>query len=301
MINIKQPLLETIDLSWPKGQGKVRDIFYMGDRLLIVTTDRISAFDVVLPALIPHKGMVLNQMSLFWFRMFQDEVANHILTDNINELPLEVRALSNVLAGRTVLVKKVEMFPVECVVRGYLTGSGLASYQATGMVCGVRLPKGLVKASRLPEPIFTPTTKAEQGHDVPVTYEEMVRIVGRRATNCMQSISLLIYTQAAKYALRRGIIIADTKFEFGVDENKNLVWADEALTPDSSRFWPLTSYEPGHVQPSFDKQPLRDWLTASGWNKKPPAPVLPDDVIRATSERYLEAFWCLTGKRLERV
>ena len=282
-------------------QGKVRDTYDLGDRLLIVATDRVSAFDVVLPNGIPEKGRVLTQLSAFWFARVDAVVPTHFirLADGTaaDELPF---TLPPELMGRSMIVHKAERVDVECVVRGYLAGSGWADYQKSGRVCGIRLPEGLEESQELPEPIFTPTTKAETGHDEPLTYDELVGIVGPDAANVLRLRSLAIYRYAWQYAFERGIIIADTKFEFGY-WNGELILIDEVLTPDSSRFWPADQYRPGRGQPSFDKQGVRDWLTASGWNKQPPAPHLPPEVIAETTERYREAYRRLTGEELPRV
>ena len=276
-------------------RGKVRDTHDLGDRLLIIATDRISAFDVVLPEGIPDKGAVLTQLSAFWFEKVESVVPTHFirLADGsaADDLPF---ALPPELVGRSTIVRKAERVDVECVVRGYLAGSGWSDYQRDGRVCGIRLPPDLVESQQLPDPIFTPTTKAASGHDEPMTYEQLVELVGASAANVLKLRSLAIYRYAWQYAIERGIIIADTKFEFGYVDGE-LILIDEVLTPDSSRFWPLAQYEPGHGQASFDKQGVRDWLTASGWNKQPPAPHLPPDVVADTAERYREAYRLLTG------
>jgi len=298
------------------ARGKVRDTYDLpapasggGERLLIVTTDRISAFDVVLPVGIPDKGDVLTQLSAFWFEATAAVVPNHFLrlSDGTaaDELPFE---LPREFLGRAMIVRKARRVDVECVARGYLAGSGWAEYQESGSVCGIRLPRGLRESEQLPEPIFTPTTKAETGHDLPLTYEEVEAMVGREAADVLKVRSLALYRYGAAYARERGIIIADTKMEFGwaqVDADarsgrEELIVIDELLTPDSSRFWPADRYEPGRPQASFDKQPVRDWLSASGWNKAPPAPALPPDVVQQTAERYREAFSRLTGRELWR-
>ncbi len=285
----------SIDLA-PDARGKVRDIFDLGDRLLIVATDRISAFDVVLPDPIPYKGQVLTQISLFWLHELADTVPNHLISADPADLPADFRAYASSLAGRMMLVRKAEVFPVECIVRGYLAGSGWKEYQERGTVCGQPLPAGLLESSRLPEPIFTPSTKAAVGeHDENISFERMVDLIGREHAERLRDVSIELYSRAAEYARTRGIIIADTKFEFGlIDGEVTLI--DEVLTPDSSRFWPADSYEPGHGQPSFDKQFVRDWLEASGWDKKPPAPHLPEDVIVMTAEKYVEAYEAITGE-----
>jgi phosphoribosylaminoimidazole-succinocarboxamide synthase len=281
--------------------GKVRDIYGVDDdRLLIVATDRISAFDCVLPNAIPHKGQTLTQLSGFWFDRFSALVPNHLITADVNEFPAEVRdSLSDesksLMAGRSMLVRRAEVIPFECVVRGYLAGSGWKEYQRTGMICGHRLPEGLVESAKLPEPIFTPATKAEEGHDINVTIDEMSWAVGEDLARRLEEISLKIYREAARFAEPRGIIICDTKFEFGWRHGQ-LILVDEILTPDSSRFWPRDSYAPGKPQPSFDKQFVRDYLETLDWDKRPPAPALPGEIVTATSEKYLEAYRLLTGR-----
>ena len=279
-------------------RGKVRDLYLTGsDRLVIVASDRISAFDVVLAPGIPGKGVVLTQLSSFWFALLADVVPSHIVATELRDFP-EPFASCSELAGRACLVRSVRIVPIECVVRGYLVGTGWKEYQAAGSVCGVRLPAGLAVADRLPEPIFTPSTKAEVGHDENISFDRTVEFVGPAVAERLRACSLALYRRAASYAESRGIIIADTKFEFGIDDSGALVWADEALTPDSSRFWPAAEYRPGSNPPSFDKQFVRDWLEASGWNKLPPAPTLPTPVIEGTLDRYLEAFRRLTGREL---
>ncbi len=280
------------------SSGKVRDMFDLGDALLIVTSDRISAFDVVLPVGIPNKGKVLNQLSLFWFKFLKGTTANHLITGDVMKMPAEVRRHRDVLAGRSMLVKKAKPFPVECVARGYLIGSGWKDYQATGEVCGIRLPKGLKQASKLPEPIFTPSTKAEVGHDMNIGFDQVVQAVGKKTADELRRRTLAIYAKGAAYAETKGIILADTKFEFGAVGDE-IILIDEVLTPDSSRFWPKSSYNVGISPPSFDKQFVRDWLESIKWDKKPPAPELPVDVARKTSEKYVEAYKLLTGKKLE--
>ncbi len=280
----------------PTSQGKVRDLFDLGDTMLLVASDRLSAFDVVLPDPIPYKGEVLTKVSLFWFDLLGDVVANHLISADVEDLPEEFSAYAEGLAGRFMLVKKAEVFPVECIVRGYLAGSGWNEYRQSGTVCGQKLPEGLVESSRLPEPIFTPSTKAAIGdHDENISFEAMVDIIGEEYANTLRDASIEVYKRAAEHALERGIIIADTKFEFGlVDGVVTLV--DEVLTPDSSRFWPVESYEPGQGQPSFDKQFVRDWLQSSGWDKTPPAPELPEDIITVTAEKYIEAYEMITDE-----
>ena len=280
-------------------RGKVRDIYEIGsNRLLLVATDRISAFDCILPTPIPRKGEVLTALSSFWFKRLENLVDHHLITADFEKMPEAVRGHEE-LRGRSMLVKKTNVFPVECVVRGYLEGSGWKDYKETGGVCGHELPRGMKHCEKLHKPIFTPATKAESGHDENVTQLEFVKIVGHDTAALLKSISLAIYKEASEYALTRGIIIADTKFEFGTDEDGNILLIDEVLTPDSSRFWPADKYEPGHPQPSFDKQFVREYLESLDWDKTPPAPPLPDDIAAATSERYLEAYRLLTGKELD--
>lgn len=283
-------------------RGKVRDTYDLGDKLLIVSTDRISAFDVVLPCAIPCKGLVLNQLSSFWFQKTSHIVPNHLIAPiyNLSELegflPEKVE-LPNYLVGRSMVVTKAERIPVECVVRGYLSGSAWTEYKESGIVYGIALPKGLRESQQLAHPIFTPTTKAESGHDQPLTKKELQDLVGRELARELEEKSLAIYNHAKDFALNRGIIIADTKFEFGIADEK-LILIDELLTPDSSRFWDAAQYKEGQSQPSFDKQLVRDWLVQSGWNKEPPAPMLPQEVIEATTKRYIEAYKRLTGDDL---
>lgn len=294
------PLLET-SLSGLRlvRRGKVRDVYAVdNESLLIVATDRISAFDCVLPTPIQRKGEVLTALSQFWFDRLGHVVANHLLTTKIDEMPEAVRQHAGVLAGRTMLVKRAEVFPVECVVRGYLVGSGWKDYLRTGEVCGHKLPAGLRESQELAEPLFTPSTKAEQGHDENISEQQVRDLVGPEATNQLRDTSLRLYSEARDYARQRGIIIADTKFEFGLDKNGTLTLVDEVLTPDSSRFWPASEYEPGRSQPSFDKQFVRDYLERLDWDKKPPAPAIPEDIAAATTARYLEAYRLLTGKEL---
>jgi phosphoribosylaminoimidazole-succinocarboxamide synthase len=286
-----------------KNRGKVRDIYDLGEHLLMVTTDRISAFDVVLPDGIPGKGAVLTQLSAFWFRWlfeYEDMLPNHLVTTDVAAYPSACRPYGDILRGRSMLVQKADPLPVECIVRGYLSGSGWADYQRTGAVCGQSLPKGLVESEKLPEPLFTPSTKAEQGqHDLNIPFHEMEAKVGKELAKTVREASLKIYQRATAYAREKGIIIADTKLEFGVDPaTQQPILIDEVLTPDSSRFWPLAGYSAGCSQPSFDKQFVRDYLTSIHWNKTPPAPHLPDDVIRQTSRRYREAYELLTDNLL---
>jgi phosphoribosylaminoimidazole-succinocarboxamide synthase len=285
----------------PAARGKVRDIYDLGDRLLIVASDRLSAFDVVLPTGIPDKGRVLTQLSLFWFDLLRDVVPNHVL--NAAEFPAEFAAHRDELAGRSMVVRKTRPLPIECVVRGYVSGSGWKDYRATGKICGIALPGGLRESDRLPEPIFTPATKAVSGHDENISFEQAVSLVGQDLAERVRKISLDIYRRAAAYAEPRGIVLADTKFEFGLlpgaHEGSELIWIDEALTPDSSRFWPAVEYQPGGAQPSFDKQYVRDYLERIQWSKTPPGPELPADVVAATRAKYREAFRILTGKELD--
>ena len=288
-----------IDSPLPnKTRGKVRDTYDLGERLLIVATDRISAFDVILPTGIPDKGKVLNQMSAWWFEHTRDVVPNHFLriTDGskADELPFDLPAE---LIGRSSIVRKAKRVDVECIVRGYLSGSAWAEYSRYGTVNGVKMESGLVESQQLPEPMFTPTTKAEEGHDEPMTFSDLIQEVGPEPAQVLRLRSLALYNFAAAYARERGIIIADTKFEFGWYEDE-LIVIDEILTPDSSRFWGVEEYRPGQPQPSFDKQYVRDWLLASGWNKEPPAPELPSDVVQGTTERYKEAYRRLTGQEV---
>jgi len=277
--------------------GKVREMFDLGQEYLMVATDRISAFDHILPNGIPYKGAVLNQISLFWFDMVKGIIDNHTLVSDISQFPENLREFK-ALDKRAVVVKKAKPLPVECIVRGYLSGSGWKEYQQMGSVCGLELPSGLEESSMLPEPIFTPSTKAETGHDVNVSFEKAAEIVGEEIATTLQTKSLEIYQKAASYARDRGIIIADTKFEFGI-YNDEVILIDEVLTPDSSRFWPLDDYMPGRPQKSFDKQYVRDYLLSINWGKEPPVPTLPADVIKETSRKYLEAYEKLTGKKLE--
>ena len=280
-----------------KARGKVRDIYDVGDRLLIVATDRLSAFDYLLPDPIPGKGKVLNQISLFWFDRFADLIPNHIVASDVGEFPEPLRDHAAQLEGRSVLVRRLEMLPVECVARGYLAGSGWKEYREHGTVCGMRLPDGLEESAALPEPIFTPSTKAHDGHDENIPFSEVERLIGSELAATIRDKTLALYGAGADYARDRGIIIADTKFEFGMDGDE-LVLADEVLTPDSSRFWPAERYEAGRGQPSFDKQYVRDWLESSGWNKRPPVPTLPAEIVQGTRTRYLEIYRILTGAEL---
>jgi phosphoribosylaminoimidazole-succinocarboxamide synthase len=279
-----------------RGRGKVRDIYELGDKLLIVATDRLSAFDVVLPTPIPDKGKVLTQISFFWFETLANVVPNHVLSGT--DFTGELAPYSAALQGRAMLVRKTEPLPVECVVRGYISGSGWKDYQKSGAICGISLPKGLRESDKLPEPIFTPSTKATTGHDENISFDETVALIGQPLAEKIRDTSLEIYKQASERAAKRGIIIADTKFEFGTIGDE-LIWIDEALTPDSSRFWPADQYAPGKAQPSFDKQFVRDYLERIGWNKQPPGPELPADVVNATQAKYREAYEKVTGHPLD--
>ena len=290
--------IEQTSLPFPLSRrGKVRDVYDLGDTFLFVATDRISAFDVVLSPGVPDKGRVLTQISNFWFDRFS-HVENHIVESDFDRFPSEVRAHKD-LRGRSVLVKKCSVIPIECVARGYLVGSGLKEYNQTGKVCGIDLPVGLKTASKLPKPIFTPATKEDTGHDINISFEDMSERIGEDLASQLRDLTLTLYHEAAEYALSRGIIIADTKFEFGLFEGR-VVWIDEALTPDSSRFWPADGYAVGKNPPSYDKQFVRDWLEQTGWDKNPPAPELPPDVVMKTREKYLEAYRQLTGTELQR-
>ena len=280
----------------PTAQGKVRDLYDLGDKLLLVATDRISAFDYILEDEIPHKGEVLTRLSCFWFDLLSGVVNNHLISTNVADLPEEFAPYADYLNGRFMLVHKMEMLPAECIVRGYLTGSGLASYQETGEVCGINLPEGLVESSKIPEAIFTPSTKAEIGdHDENISYEQTVELMGEEDASELRRLSLAVYNKAADYAASRGIIIADTKFEFG-KLNGAIRLGDEVLTPDSSRFWAASSYQEGQSQPSFDKQFVRDWLNAN-WDRTGNPPRLPQDIIDATSEKYIQAYELITGEK----
>ena len=290
-------ILQT-DLPLPLvARGKVRDIYEVGGNLLIVATDRISAFDYILPTGIPRKGEVLNRISLFWFDFLKDFVPNHVATADVNKYPAMLWAHRAKLEGRSMLVDRADMIQIECVARGYLSGSGWKEYRDTGKVCGISLPPGLRESDKLPEPIFTPATKADTGHDENISFDRVVEKVGRETAERLRDLTLRIYRIASEYADTRGIVIADTKFEFGFVDGQ-LVLADEVLTPDSSRFWPKSEYAPGGPQPSYDKQFVRDYLESIRWNKQPPAPVLPDDVVERTSAKYREAYRLLAGVEL---
>jgi phosphoribosylaminoimidazole-succinocarboxamide synthase len=279
------------------ARGKVRDLYNLNGQLLFVATDRISAFDYVLATGIPEKGRVLTQLSLFWFDFLKDVVKNHLVTASVDQYPAPLKKYADDLRGRSMLVTKAQMIDIECVARGYLSGSGWKEYQQTGAVCGIKLPSGLKESDKLPEPIFTPATKALTGHDENISIEEMAKRTGKELAEKLRDLTLKIYKTAADYAAGRGIIIADTKFEFG-QTSQGLILADEVLTPDSSRFWPADKYQPGKAQESFDKQFVRDYLEAIKWNKQPPAPSLPEDVARKTSEKYIEAYKILAGREL---
>ena len=294
----QEPILLETKLPLPlKARGKVRDIYDLGEKLLFIATDRISAFDCVLASGIPCKGRILTQMSLFWFDFLKPVIPSHFVTASAAEFPKRLVRHRKALSGRSMVVKKAEMIQVECVARGYLAGSGWKEYQAQRKVCGIPLPSGLRESDRLPEPIFTPATKAQTGHDVNVPFRHVANLLGVESAGKLRDLTLEIYERAAAYSLARGIILADTKLEFGF-VNDELVLADEVLTPDSSRYWPLDSYEPGRPQVSFDKQYVRDYLETLRWNKKPPAPALPEEVVRKTSEKYEESYSRLTGHAL---
>lgn len=286
-----------IDIK-PDAQGKVRDIYDLGDKLLMVATDRISAFDYILEDEIPYKGAVLTQISLFWLEQLKDVIGNHLISADVADLPEQFKPYADYLRGRFMLVKKAEMFPVECIVRGYLAGSGLKEYQKQGTVCGIQLPEGLVNSSKLPEPIFTPSTKAEIGdHDENISFERCAEIIGEDAATQLRDLAIKVYSVARDHAAENGIIIADTKFEFGVIDGQ-IILADEVLTPDSSRFWPGDAYEPGRDQASFDKQYVRDWLNAN-WDRQGNPPHLPQEVIERTSQKYIAAYEKISGKKFE--
>ena len=293
-----EPLL-TLDLPGVKKikSGKVRELFDLGDWFLMVATDRISAFDCILPNGIPRKGEVLTQISFFWFDRFQSVVANHLAARPGGPLPKELKGFEEQLAKRSMIVKKAKPLPIECVVRGYLAGSGWKEYKQSQTVCGIKLPAGLSESSELPEPIFTPATKAETGHDINISFEEAAKLTGDKIAQQARDISIKLYSDARDYARQRGIIIADTKFEFGLYDNQ-LILIDEVLTPDSSRFWPADEYKAGRGQPSFDKQYVRDWLETLDWDKSPPAPALPADVVAKTTAKYVDAYERITGKKL---
>jgi phosphoribosylaminoimidazole-succinocarboxamide synthase len=292
---LTQSELSTLTLH---ARGKVRDIYEVGDDLLFVASDRISAFDHILASEIPDKGKVLSQLSLFWFDFLQKVVPNHVISARVENYPASLREFSGQLRGRSMLVRRAHMFPVECVARGYLSGSGWKEYQQTQSICGIPLPAGLRESDRLPEAIFTPATKSNTGHDINISFEETVKLVGHDTGEKLRELTLRIYSLAVAHAKNRGIIIADTKFEFGLVDGK-ITLADEVLTPDSSRFWPAESYRPGGPQFSYDKQFVRDYLESIHWDKNPPAPVLPDDIVRKTREKYIQAYRQLSGRELE--
>ena len=279
-------------------KGKVRNVYDLGDSLLMVVTDRISAFDVVFDELIPDKGKVLSSISAFWFDFTKDIIPNHVITTDPKEYPMGLDKYEEELKGRSMLVKKVNMLPCECIVRGYLEGSALKEYKKSGTVGGMKMPEGLVQGDKLPEPLFTPSTKADEGHDINITYEQLIDLLGEEDAKALKEAALKLYTSVSEYALTQGLILADTKFEFGKIDGK-LVVADEMFTPDSSRFWDAADYEPGRAQKSFDKQYLREWLETLDWDKTYPAPKLPDEVIAKTAEKYRECYSKLTGKELE--
>jgi phosphoribosylaminoimidazole-succinocarboxamide synthase len=279
-------------------KGKVRDVYDVNDKLLLIVTDRISAFDFVLPEPIPNKGIFLTQISKFWFEFFKDTALNHVISADISEFPDVLKQHKEILNGRSMLVKKAKVFPIECIVRGYLSGSAWKSYQKDGTVCGKKLPEGLKESDKFEEPLFTPSTKAESGHDINISYDEMVRLIGKEDAEKIKNLSLELYKKGAEYALDKGIIIADTKFEFGKIDDKIII-VDELLTPDSSRFWPADKYESGKSQPSFDKQYVRDYLSSTGWDKNSSPPNLPDYVIEETQNKYREAYERLTGEKFK--
>jgi len=291
-----QPLAKTsfTDVELFK-RGKVRDVYDLKDKLLVVSTDRVSCFDVVLPTCIPHKGEILTQLSLFWFNFTKDIVANHFISAEVSQYPKELRRYDNILKGRSMLVKKAKAIPVECVVRGYLSGSGWKEYSKSRSICGIKLPEGLRESDKLPEPIFTPSTKEDVGHDVNVSQKYVEGQLGKGVTDRLEEISIALYNKASRYAESKGIIIADTKFEFGIYD-KEIILIDEILTPDSSRFWPKDQYKPGGGQPSFDKQFVRDYLETLTWDKTPPGPELPDEIVQKTSQKYLQALTMISGK-----
>ena len=299
-VPLADPLLETrLNGLAPQRQGKVRDIYDVDDALLLIATDRISAFDYVLGSGIPDKGKVLTQLSAFWFDETRDIVPNHVLETDVRRYPAELSRHADVLTGRSMFVRKTNPVPVECVARGYLSGSGWKDYVATGAVCGVRLPPGLRESDRLPEPIFTPATKAASGHDVNISEAEAGRLIGADLIAKLRSLTMALYTFGAAHADRCGILMADTKFEFGLTPDGQILLIDEAMTPDSSRYWPKDQYNPGRAQPSFDKQFVRDYLERIRWNKQPPVPSLPDEVVARTREKYIEAFRRLSGRELD--
>jgi phosphoribosylaminoimidazole-succinocarboxamide synthase len=278
------------------AQGKVRDVYAVGGDLLIVATDRISAFDCILPQGIPGKGRVLTQMSIFWFEFLKDAVPNHLIATDVSDFPAPLREFRDQLEGRSMLVKRCRMEPIECVARGYVSGSGWKDYKRTGAICGIPLRAGLRESDRLPQPLFTPASKASTGHDENISFDEAASAIGTVTAELLRSLTLRIYGAAAQHAESRGIILADTKFEFGVDGSGELVLGDEVCTPDSSRFWPADEYEAGRGQPSFDKQYVRDWAAGTGWDRNPPAPAIPDEIVARTREKYVEAYERVTGR-----
>jgi phosphoribosylaminoimidazole-succinocarboxamide synthase len=299
-VSLPSPLIETrINGLPPNRQGKVRDIYDAGDALVLIATDRISAFDYVLGSGIPDKGKVLTQLSRFWFEQTRHLVPNHLMSMDVAEYPPPFNTAADTLRGRSMLVRKTNPVPIECVARGYLSGSGWKDYQATGAVCGIALPAGLRESDRLPEPIFTPATKATSGHDINISEADAGALIGTDLIRRLRALTLALYAFGTAHAERHGIILADTKFEFGLLPDGQILLIDEAMTPDSSRYWPQDQYEPGRAQPSFDKQFVRDYLESIRWNKQPPVPSLPDDVVRRTRDKYLEAFRRLTGRELE--
>ena len=279
-------------------KGKIRDVYDINDKLLLIVTDRISAFDYVLNEPIPNKGICLTQISKFWFDYFKNTIPSHVISADMEDFPEELKQHKEILLGRSMLVKKAKVLPVECIVRGYISGSAWKSYQKNGSVCGINLPKGLRESDKFNEPLFTPSTKAESGHDINISFKEMERLIGKEDANRIKELSLKIYKKGAKYALQRGIIIADTKFEFGKIDDK-IILVDELLTPDSSRFWPADKYEPGRSQPSFDKQYVRDYLSSTGWDKNSNPPNLPDYIIAETQNKYREAYEKITGEKFK--
>ena len=293
LLETKMPSLNMVN------RGKVRDIYDLGEHLLLVTTDRLSAFDVIMNEGIPKKGQVLNQISIFWFKRMADIIPHHIVATEVSDYPAATHTYRDQLAGRSMLVKKARPLPIECIVRGYVSGSGWKEYRRQGSICGITLPENLVESSRLEKPIFTPSTKAELGaHDENISFDEAVKLCGWEIAERVSEISIEIYSRARDFAWDKGIIIADTKFEFGIMDDGSLLWIDEALSPDSSRFWPKASYQPGGPQPSFDKQFVRDYLETLAWNKQAPPPPLPDEIVAKTSEKYQDALFQLTGIKL---
>jgi len=292
-------IITEVDLPFNEfKKGKVRDIYEVDDKLLLIVTDRISAFDWVLPEAIPNKGICLTQISAFWFDYFNDIIENHMLSADVSEFPTDLQKYTEQLYGRSMLVKKAQVLPIECIVRGYISGSAWKSYKKDNTVCGMKLPSGMQESEQFDDPLFTPSTKAETGHDENISYEEMEQIIGKEDAARLKDLSLKIYKTAAEYARKKGIIIADTKFEFGKIGNQVII-VDELLTPDSSRFWPADEYQPGKKQPSFDKQYVRDYLSTTEWDKNSDPPHLPDKVVSGTEKRYLEAYEKITGKKLE--